>query len=239
MKINIITIYPFIFLMLFSGVICTVSLAGSMAPGGGPSGEIQGKTRVSPRIEYSYFIEGSPIANRSYFWIVFGGTITNEDGFEVDIEWNSAGTGSVELWERVFIPGQPSSPRRIRSLSVQIVPLVSFTYDATGNRTNRSIDLGTKGSGENYRESFNDNLDNVHYHIFPNPTQGELTIQISNWSDESSITYSVRDLNGKMVVPVTNAGATTVVDLSVHPSGVYILTVMANGKRHQWKIIKE
>jgi hypothetical protein len=72
--------------------------------------------------------------------------------------------------------------------------------------------------------------------IYPNPTNGVVTINNNSFSNESKLTYKLFDLQGKMIT----AGAPDIeynefkIDLGLLPSGIYYLNVF-NDAGYQWK----
>jgi hypothetical protein len=119
---------------------------------------------------------------------------------------------------------------------------IHFNYDGSGNRTRRYIMLqSTRGANAHEQEPkiFTDKLGELEYTIFPNPTKGELQIEIKNLQEETTIELLVYDMNGKLLTrqPVTTS--LTTVDLSSYKQGMYLLHVVEGGNIHKWKIAKE
>jgi hypothetical protein len=51
--------------------------------------------------------------------------------------------------------------------------------------------------------------------------------------------YSLYNITGVMVAKRRITGETTLVDMSRHPKGVYILHITLNGQPSAWKVIKK
>ncbi len=133
---------------------------------------------------------------------------------------------------------------------------IQYTYDASGNRTERIIDLGGKGSGisSNDKEISKEPVieDTINkkiikdetfpeqqVRIYPNPTQGIISLEIpSDEENNEPIQIIVLDINGKVLMNKLNEALMTKVDLSRQPDGIYILKLKKGIKTSQWKIIK-
>ncbi len=63
---------------------------------------------------------------------------------------------------------------------------------------------------------------NTNTSIYPNPTKGNLTIEVKEGKD---FTYVIRDLLGRVVVSANVNGINTIVDLSNNENGVYFIEV--------------
>ena len=77
---------------------------------------------------------------------------------------------------------------------------------------------------------------------FPNPTSNWLHIE-GEWPTESAVQFRLinttgRQVHGSVSTP-TNGQLTHRIDLSGQPAGVYILTAEADGRRSQFKVVKE
>jgi carboxyl-terminal processing protease len=78
--------------------------------------------------------------------------------------------------------------------------------------------------------------------VFPNPTNNKVSIQIEN-SNEAIISYSLTDVMGRQILNRKAGGkignvTSTQIDLSIFPSGIYILHTCIGQKQYVSKIIK-
>ena len=124
---------------------------------------------------------------------------------------------------------------------------IKYTYDAAGNRTKREIlVLSKSGSGSSFienttlKESIKDDtfLPEM-FKFFPNPTTGALEVEApANPENIGIYSVTVTDINGKMIIDIKIESGRTILDLSGHQDGIYILR-LNNGRRSSvWKIIK-
>lgn len=125
---------------------------------------------------------------------------------------------------------------------------IHFSYDASGNRTSRTIVLGggSKGTGDIKEEKKepekvikDETFLSGTLKIYPNPTHGLLEIEVPVTDDKYELQIIVTDINGRKIIDKRNEPTRTVVDLSSQPGGMYILILKQGGTYSKWKIIKK
>lgn len=95
-------------------------------------------------------------------------------------------------------------------------------------------------AGENeVSEIYDETIANSTISIYPNPTKGELLIQVSNLDGSQKNYYALYALNGTTVYNKMNLKANNKLDLSNKPKGTYLLKIYLDSKQSVWKIIKE
>jgi hypothetical protein len=122
---------------------------------------------------------------------------------------------------------------------------VSFGYDEAGNRKSRYIPLG--GQSQAFYETitavdkvYDENLgDNKKLLIYPNPTKGELRIDVQGYEDESNVIISLFSLTGSLLITKKVVSGSETLDLSGYPNASYVLKVVLQDKTSEWVIIKE
>lgn len=126
----------------------------------------------------------------------------------------------------------------ILSLELQAQTGMHFHYDAAGNRVKRELFIDCPGCKTNIVEK--DSLGAIAVTIYPNPTEGHLTVNIDSKSAESLTHIYVFDLAGKMLIQkqVVNTGSADI-DLTDHATGIYLLKLRSEEKTSEWKIIKQ
>lgn len=119
--------------------------------------------------------------------------------------------------------------------------LIEFTYDASGNRIRKEILLTTTRSVESLEEpeQFMDEVANQTIVIYPNPTKGQLMVEIANQNDIISGSLTILSLNGKMILNKAVNQNQINLNISNEPAGTYVLHININGKTSTWKIIKQ
>ncbi|MDH6307248.1 hypothetical protein M2451_000397 [Dysgonomonas sp. PFB1-18] len=130
----------------------------------------------------------------------------------------------------------------ILSMSVLLIRAqskISFNYDSSGNRTERVIAL-TK-SAVTTQELITENV-NEQYElkIYPNPTKGQIKLEISNSDKIKSCTITINAMsNGKLVLRKKATLPVTDIDISNQLNGFYIMVIEIDGNYSSWKILKK
>ncbi len=127
---------------------------------------------------------------------------------------------------------------------------VDYTYDDNGNRIRRVITLksavindaepGTEdesNAGEENKEEYSDQLPDYIVKIYPNPTRGELNIEISGSGDDIQAEYMIYSQAGVLLERKKQPAFSFTVDFSKYPEGMYILRLTISGQTSVWNII--
>lgn len=122
---------------------------------------------------------------------------------------------------------------------------VHFVYDNAGNRTARYIDLSYDRDGgvvneevESGRE-IKDSLESNPIHIYPNPTDGHLSVRIDSLKKGQSACALLIDTYGKNIVFQYVDKNDISIDFSDRDPGIYILRIEIDNLNTEWKIIKK
>ena len=110
-----------------------------------------------------------------------------------------------------------------------------YTYDYAGNRVIRIYYPNRMGTPIDTTHS---SIDNAVISIYPNPTVGQLTVQVTTDKLPESSKIEVFDNIGRLVIsksPITESNS---IDISAKTNGEYFLKVTINGKSRQWNIVK-
>lgn len=118
---------------------------------------------------------------------------------------------------------------------------IRYSYDNAGNRTKREIVLTRNEAMEDAGsvEPFSDMISEHEIQIYPNPTEGDLNISISNVSYDNQISIALYDMNGKLIRKENTATERVNINISDAPNGIYIMQIMIDEKVTTWKIIKK
>jgi hypothetical protein len=120
---------------------------------------------------------------------------------------------------------------------------VCYTYDKAGNRTDRTVCLksveATVDSVSIAKTPIAENLGEMVITLYPNPTKGQLTVKITNMPDNTKGEITLHDLAGRLMIRQNSKQESTLIDLSAHPLGIYVLRIRAGDKVSEWKVIKE
>ncbi len=122
---------------------------------------------------------------------------------------------------------------------------VHFVYDNAGNRTARYIDMSYDRDGgvvneevESGRE-IKDSLESNPIHIYPNPTDGHLSVRIDSLKKGQSACALLIDTYGKNIVFQYVDKNDISIDFSDRDPGIYILRIEIDNLNTEWKIIKK
>jgi hypothetical protein len=91
----------------------------------------------------------------------------------------------------------------------------------------------------NQNEMYEDNADGQKVIIYPNPTKGQLKIEIQGDEKITNTLIYLYDLSGKLLINKKQYDSNIPLDLSGYSPGVYILKITMGGKSSEWKIVKE
>lgn len=69
--------------------------------------------------------------------------------------------------------------------------------------------------------------------VYPNPTKGQFTLRLTNISNSNNYEYALLTSNGSFIVKGKIVNDQTGFDISTKAAGVYILSVLKDGKRIQ------
>ncbi|GHT77652.1 hypothetical protein AGMMS50262_19230 [Bacteroidia bacterium] len=117
---------------------------------------------------------------------------------------------------------------------------VSFGYDAAGNRISRTIVINPSSADPQEEEPFySEMLSHIEVHIYPNPTEGRITIEIQHLEKDETADVALYTLSGNLLVRERNVSYSTEIDITSQPAGMYILRITAGEDHTEWKIIKK
>lgn len=120
---------------------------------------------------------------------------------------------------------------------------VSYAYDAAGNRIRREITLpasNTRSASEQEETLvYSEMLSDIEVRIYPNPTEGLLTVEIRNLPDKQTADILLYNLSGKLITMRNKIENFVEVDLSSQPAGIYLLKIVSGEYGTEWKIIKK
>jgi len=123
---------------------------------------------------------------------------------------------------------------------------VNFGYDAAGNRVNRVIDLSfrsqkaeEKVEEETKEKVHSEVLKDFSINIYPNPTKGDLTVEIQNLPEGKTANLRLYNMSGSLILQKTDISDKEHINISNQPSGIYIMRISAGDSSTEWKIVKQ
>jgi len=125
--------------------------------------------------------------------------------------------------------------------------IVSFTYDAAGNRISRKlVDLSINPSPSHVKQNADettapveDQLGERKVTVYPNPTKGMLGVEISGGDPKEKLAIMVFSAQGVMLQSKKVEAGLTSIQMGGYAAGWYILRVTAGDKVTEFKIIKQ
>lgn len=118
-----------------------------------------------------------------------------------------------------------------------------FDYDNSGNRISRVINF-LKSAETNQSLSATENaiieekLGEDEILVYPNPTKGELKIDIPNLNERKA-RILLFNSQGKLLIEKTENANLIEISLKSYSAGFYILKVLIDNESIEWKIIKD
>lgn len=137
-----------------------------------------------------------------------------------------------------------------------VIPRVTYTYDMAGNRVGRFhsqyipqirsafLAEAAAESGEiepeeiNIDDNMNRTLGDYKVTISPNPTNGLLTVEIAGYENSMHGEIRALSMEGKVLQKQGVTSASTQIDLTDYPAGLYLLSIHLNGETMIRKIVK-
>jgi len=117
---------------------------------------------------------------------------------------------------------------------------VVYSYDLAGNRIKREIVMQVQVKSTVVEEKvYTERLAEASLHIYPNPTEGLLKIELKNVPFDQKATFMLYDMTGQLILKKVNVSVSEEINISDKPSGTYILKISSGEIQSEWKIIKK
>jgi len=111
--------------------------------------------------------------------------------------------------------------------------------DSTANITDSATVAANNQTTQQQQQQYEAMLGEQKITVFPNPTKGELTIDISNFAEGSKGFILVSDMQGRILFKNKNINSSNNLNLSSVAKGNYILKIGLNNISKEWVIVKE
>ena len=121
---------------------------------------------------------------------------------------------------------------------------VQFSYDHAGNRTSRAIVLPAAAqsrrvsSDSTKTEVFTDIFAEYQLHVYPNPTHGELKIELCGFPEGASYHLLIASVSGQVIISCNTTENPMVADLTRCPAGIYIMRIQYKNYSKDFKIVR-
>ena len=136
----------------------------------------------------------------------------------------------------------------------QQTSVVTFSYDADGNRITRSLSMRRIDNNVNHNadlweqngqakdtdllSSAVDSFDAMEVSLYPNPTQAIVNLTIENIESDAILQAMLTTASGAVLYNKKIDGLYESIDLTQYSPGIYYLRLTANEESHTWKIVK-
>lgn len=120
---------------------------------------------------------------------------------------------------------------------------VGYDYDMAGNRIARKVvPLNSPNYAKQHVETLapvEEQLGERKITVYPNPTRGALSVEITGGDQKDQLILSVFSSQGVQLQNIKATAITTPVNMSAYPAGWYILRLQVGDKMTEFKIIKQ
>lgn len=122
--------------------------------------------------------------------------------------------------------------------------VLKYEYDESGNRLSRKVILLSSKQDQTRQdksgqESINELMDTFSITIYPNPTRENLTISTQSASNNPLTELMLYNTQGKLLYKDKNNNNTNTINMSMYDKGIYLLIIMIEGNRKEFKVIKQ
>ena len=118
---------------------------------------------------------------------------------------------------------------------------IIYSYDASGNRTQSQREIRLLGDGQSQEEDSQPRQEKLSLHtitIYPNPTDGKLSVEITGAESLEGASITIYGISGSIVYYDNEPEMTNDINLTICPTGMYLLIIRVEGETSMWKIIK-
>lgn len=118
---------------------------------------------------------------------------------------------------------------------------VVYSYDASGNRiqSQKQIRLRDAENGSDQDTiPLRESLSSHRITIYPNPTKGQFSVEITGSAIPDNSSISIYNLQGSVIYQNAEPDILNEIDLSSQPNGIYMLRIMIDSETSTWKVIK-
>lgn len=139
-------------------------------------------------------------------------------------------------------PEVKKDPQRITKNEPNNKHKIQFTYNKIGNRVERIINM-TQFKALSQPEIIQEEMKKYNIKIYPNPTRGQLKIELSHIDPDSTEEFkgaaSIYNQQGLFIKKVNFSSNIFDIDISSSQMGLYHLYIDINGEMSSWKILKQ
>ncbi|MFA6922997.1 MAG: T9SS type A sorting domain-containing protein [Bacteroidales bacterium] len=112
----------------------------------------------------------------------------------------------------------------------------------SGENTNTITDNSTQNNNASENQTaktYEASLGSQKITIYPNPTKGELKIDITNLPQATNGLISITDMQGRVIYKSQNVNSTNTLSIANESAGNYVMKIVINGKSKEWLVVKQ
>jgi len=162
------------------------------------------------------------------FIVLAGSTIAQD---KIEFTYDAAGNRT----NRQLVPGLVKKDTTIKTLPVSMDSLLITSMD-TPEDTSVKPDASPNKEQEKVFKTW---IGEQNIAIYPNPTQGYLTVGLKNFDEVKSCSIEIIDMNGSVVYQSTSPQRVYSVDLSNRANGNYYINLRVNGLLGSFVVVKQ
>ena len=119
----------------------------------------------------------------------------------------------------------------------------TYGYDVSGNRIRRVITLPSqapKAESTGEEKIYSEVLKDFSVNIYPNPTKGELTVEIGQLPKGKTAMLGLYSAQGKLILQKKGLhDGSEYLNISNQPAGIYVMKIATQDSSTEWRIIKK
>lgn len=120
---------------------------------------------------------------------------------------------------------------------------IAFGYDESGNRIERKIIvLNARAAAprvDAIKEQENAPLLYRELKVYPNPTLGQVKVELPATENDTPFTYRVLTATGQVILSGLSVNGAVDFDLSAQPAGIYFVTLRNANTSYNLQVIKQ
>ena len=111
--------------------------------------------------------------------------------------------------------------------------------NTNGENNNGPNGTATNDAANTTNQNYESMLGDQKITIYPNPTQGNITMEITNLPSESTGMITLTDLTGRQIYQSNTIKSSNNINFTNFANGNYVMKAIINGSSKEWVIVKQ